>query len=371
MRAAVLETGKANTMQSRDTPFRGALWELLGGPGLACSLQFHVNDSVDVRGPGGVPVTRQRVSYAVEQGEVVHAFLLLPTAAAAAAAVGDPATAAVRRLPAVLAHHQHNDEFHLGKSEVVGVPGAGNPQQAYGLELAARGYVVLAPDALCFEERGPYAATGAGTLPDDGQRAGWDAERHESNVRIVRGECLQTKYSRDAIRGVDVLAAHPLVDAARIGAIGHSLGGQQTLYLAALDTRVAAAAASCGFSSMAAILRERINHNAAAYVPGLARHGDLDCVLSCVAPRPFLALNGGADPIFPTDGVEATMAGARPAYEAAGAGKQLDLRLYAGQGHAFTAAMRAEAYAWLDTMLYHVPTAAAVAAVSAAATGSE
>jgi dienelactone hydrolase len=344
--------------------FRATLLGLLGDADMAtpsCPPALEVHEFVSLTVGADAGIVRQRVSYCVQPGERVMAYLLLPagapvsdgTAAAAAAVTADTPP---RRYPAIFAHHQHNDEFHLGKSEVVGL--AGNQQQAYGLELARRGYIVLAPDALCFEERGPYAcASGTAAAqqyapPADGQRAGWAAERHEANAALVRGTCLQTKYSRDAMRGVDVLAAHPLVDPARIGAIGHSLGGQQTLFLAALDPRIRAAVSSCGFSSVGAIIRERINHNAAAYVPGLLRHGDLGDVLACVAPRPFLALNGAADPIFPTDGVVATVATAAAAYEKAGAaGDCLRLRLFEGQGHAFPDAMREEACEWLRRWL--------------------
>ena len=44
----------------------------------------------------------------------------------------------------VVAIHQHNDEFHLGKSEPAGM--AGNPDMAYGLALAKAGVTTLIPD---------------------------------------------------------------------------------------------------------------------------------------------------------------------------------------------------------------------------------
>jgi predicted esterase len=83
-------------------------------------------------------------------------------------------------------------------------------------------------------------------------------------------------------------------------------------------------------------------------VPGLGRAGDLEQALVLVAPRPFLALAGSHDPIFPLAGVRATLRGARPAYGAATA--RLRLQVFPG-GHAFSPPMRAAAYAWLDRWL--------------------
>jgi dienelactone hydrolase len=54
------------------------------------------------------------------------------------------------------------------------------------------------------------------------------------------------KMLHDAQVALDVLARDPHVDAQRLGAVGHSLGAKQTLYLAALDERVKAAVSSEG-----------------------------------------------------------------------------------------------------------------------------
>jgi dienelactone hydrolase len=81
---------------------------------------------------------RQTVEYAVEEAERIKSLLLLPKNTGGTA-------------PAVIAHHQHAGQFDLGKSEVVGL--AVDADQAYGAELAECGYVVIAPDALGFEER--------------------------------------------------------------------------------------------------------------------------------------------------------------------------------------------------------------------------
>ncbi len=82
--------------------------------------------------------TREKVWFWSEPHEPVGAYLLLPNGA------DFPA-------PAVLCLHQHAGQFHLGKSEPVGL--AGDPDMAYARELAERGYVTITPDFKGFEER--------------------------------------------------------------------------------------------------------------------------------------------------------------------------------------------------------------------------
>ena len=54
------------------------------------------------------------------------------------------------------------------------------------------------------------------------------------------------KMLYDASRAVDLLVAIDEVDPRRIGAIGHSLGAKEVLYLAAFDERIRAAVSSEG-----------------------------------------------------------------------------------------------------------------------------
>lgn len=298
-----------------DDGFRRTLRGLLGRMPARCALRPRVIERVAV--PGGV---REKISYAVERGERVQAYLFLPEAPGPH--------------PAVLCIHQHHRQFHLGKSEPAGV--AGDPEQFYALELARRGYATLAPDALGFEARQHPVLRGQ------------DYERFEAHKRLTEGSCLQAKMLWDLMRGLDYLAGRAEVDPRRIGCLGHSLGGQETLFLSAVDRRVAAGVSSCGFSSYRAIFEAAINHNFAAYVPGLLRYGDLDRVLGLVAPRSFLVLVGRRDPIVPLAGVRATIRGARVAY--AGTRTHLELGIFPG-GHGFSAPMREAAYAWLDRWL--------------------
>lgn len=63
--------------------------------------------------------TRQHITY-TSGSEQVPAYLLIPDNQG--------------NNPAILIHHQHNREHHLGKSEVCGL--AGNPLQAFEPDLA-------------------------------------------------------------------------------------------------------------------------------------------------------------------------------------------------------------------------------------------
>lgn len=80
---------------------------------------------------------RERVEYHGLEGDLIPAFLFRPRNR--------------RPLGGVVVFHQHNGEFHLGKSEVAGE--VGDPFQAFGPALARMGLAVLAPDAITFEDR--------------------------------------------------------------------------------------------------------------------------------------------------------------------------------------------------------------------------
>src|SRR5690242_15324948 len=113
--------------------FRSGLRLLLGLFPHSCPLEPETLERVDLG-----DVIREKVRYQVEPGEWAPAYLFLPAQGGG-------------RKPAILCQHQHAGQFALGKSEPAGL--AGNPQQFYALELARRGYVTLAADAICFEER--------------------------------------------------------------------------------------------------------------------------------------------------------------------------------------------------------------------------
>ena len=91
----------------------------------------------------------------------------------------------------------------------------------------------------------------------------------------------------DAQVGLDLLSSLPEVDADRIGAVGHSLGGKQVLYLAALDERIRVAVSSEG-----GIGRAFSNWSAPWYLGSEASTREHHELLALIAPRAFLLIGG-------------------------------------------------------------------------------
>ena len=273
----------------------------------------------------------QSVSYNVEQDERINAYLLLPKN------LKD-------KNPAVIASHQHAGEYYLGKSEPAGL--SQNSMYHYGLDLCLRGYVVLCPDHLGFEDRRPPEYKRIENKHLDGE----NYERLLFCKYILNGSSLQAKYLSDLTRGVDFLQSLKFVDAERIGAIGHSLGGQETLWLTWYDARIKAAVSSCGFSQIRNIIRDGINHNFAMFSPGFLNCGDISSLVCDFAPRPFLMTNGNEDGIFPLDGVNEIAEAARKAYKEKGSADHFKSIVFKG-GHSFPKDVKEQAYHWLDTFL--------------------
>jgi dienelactone hydrolase len=227
--------------------------------------------------------------------------------------------------PAVLAHHQHNSQWHLGKSEVAGL--AGNPLQAFGPALARAGLVVLASDAAGFEDR-RYTGTGIDEREDD-----WLQYFNEMAYRLVSGRLLATTVLGDAACGLSALLADERVDGSRLGMLGHSYGGNVTIMLAALDERVRFACASATACSYKRRMLDRTGIELSQAIPGIFELTDIDGFLGLIAPRPLLLLSTTEDR-HSADTPEVVQE-ARGAWEAHGAPEKLEHVRYEG-GHALT-----------------------------------
>lgn len=216
---------------------------------------------------------RERIEYRGLEGDVIPALLFTPRGR--------------ETLGGVVVFHQHNGEFHFGKSEVAG--DVGDAFQAFGPALARRGLAVLAPDAITFEDRrGPVR----GVEPDF-----YDWLQHYSamSYRLLDGDVLMRKCLDDAQRAVSVLLKASDVDVRGVGVAGHSYGGYTALYHAAVDARCRYACISGAVCSFETRRREGTGITLFEAVPGLARWVDTHDVLAAIGPRPTLVVSGTED----------------------------------------------------------------------------
>jgi dienelactone hydrolase len=182
-----------------------------------------------------------------------------------------------------------------GKDAPAGLGGPlveGDPE-AYGRDLARRGFVTLCPDYPCCGERTTPGLRSHDTGELDARFPNW------SRVGLS---------TWDVSRGVDVLSERPEVDAERIGTCGWSQGGQMAILGAAFDARIAAVVSICGWGPLRGVGGRRAanwvqSYNFPKLVPYLHEQKplpfDFDDIVACLAPRPFLDVRAAQDETFP------------------------------------------------------------------------
>ena len=277
------------------------------------------------------PYVRKTIEFTAEPGDRDYGFLLVPKGLTGKA-------------PGVVCPHQTNE---VGCLEPIGA--GGDPQYAYADELARRGYVTIACDALCF-----------------GKRHAADANSYGDSVPFYEKHphwTIAGKYAFDVSRQVDALQSLPEVDPARIGCIGHSLGGHTTIYAMAYDPRIKVGVSNCGFTSFRADQAARglwAYYNATSIFPILYQLDSEEAIarvpidyhemLALVAPRPFLIIAPTRDGGFAHEGVVETFEALKPLYAFLGAPDAIRM-LSPDCEHAFPPEAREKAYAFLEEHL--------------------
>ena len=263
---------------------------------------------------------RQKISFATEPGDRVPAWLLIPE---------DQTT----KGPAMLCLHQTNN---IGKDEPAGLGGLENLHYAH--ELAKRGFVCLVPDYPSF-----------GEYPYDFKVQG----KHFASGSM--------KAIWNNIRAIDVLETLPQVDPNRIGCIGHSLGGHNTLFTAAFDGRIRAVVTSCGFTAMHDYYKgDLAGWTSDRYMPRIRDvYGnnpdkipfEFQEVLAAIAPRSIFINAPMGDGNFDNPGVRKVVAEAFRAFEVYGKVAGEITTRYPECGHDFPDDVRDAAYQWLEQHL--------------------
>jgi hypothetical protein len=275
-----------------------------------CALDIQVLETEDLP-----TITRKKILYQAIPGDRIPAYLLIPKG------LKQPA-------PAMLC--LHGTSGSRGRTA-----GLGADYPRYTLELAERGYVTVAPDY---------------TLLGDNQ-----------TDPIALGYASGTmKGIWSHIRAIDLLESLPEVDASRMGSIGVSLGGHNSLFVAAFDARLKVIVSSSGFDSFL----DYMDGNPTGwcqlrYMPRIETvYGkdpakipfDFPEVLASLAPRGVYIHAPQSDSNFKLASVKRCVQAARKVFQLFNSDDNL-VAVYPPGEHGFPIEARIDAYRFIDRQL--------------------
>lgn len=289
--------------------FRPALLAALGLNRMTEDLKSHRPKAKRISREGLDGYFREEWQIETEPGLVLPFYVLLPV------------TGKTPK-PLVLCPHGHNHpHIYVGlshneeerKSIVEG-------DRDIAVQAVREGYIAVAPTTRGFGET----------------RFEEDAKKQQlcsCRTRLMHGLLLGRTPIGERVWDMERLLDWALdnldVDPKRIAMTGNSGGGTISLYAAACDTRISVAVPSCYFCTFTGSIGS-IYHCDCNYVPGILRMGEMWDVAGLIAPRPFCAIAGRTDDIFPVVEVRKAFRKLQRIYAAAGASRQC--KLYVGNG---------------------------------------
>ncbi|MFN0197482.1 MAG: alpha/beta hydrolase family protein [Planctomycetaceae bacterium] len=316
-------TSVADWNKRREEIVRGmqSVMGQLPGKEKRCAFDVQVEEEFD----GGTYV-RRLITYLSEPGCRTPAYLLIPK----------DVLDGTRKAPAVLCLHGTDNK--IGHGVVVGLGDKQN--RGYALELTERGYVTFAPNYPLLAKYQP---------PLD--ELGWES----GTLKAVW----------DNMRALDLLESLPYVDDKQFGAIGHSLGGHNSVYTAVFDPRIAVVVSSCGLDSYPDYYGGNPGKWDSGkgwcqllYMPKLANYKgrleeipfDFHEMIGALSPRHVLIVAPKRDHNFQAESVDRIVKAAAEVYDLYGKPENLRV-LHPDDEHNFSAEMREEAYKLLDKVL--------------------
>jgi cephalosporin-C deacetylase-like acetyl esterase len=201
------------SVRERQKHVRQSFWSLIGGQPQRTPLNLRTTGSFT-----RPKYTVEQIVYESRPGLLIPANLYIPNSSE-------------QRLPGVL--------FQMGHS----LNGKAAALYQYCIQgLVELGFVVLAFDPMGQGERTAYPdpETGLTRL-----RSADSEHTYPGKQLILSGDTATRLQVWDSVRSLDVLAAHPRVDASRLASTGNSGGGTTTMFLTAVDDRLACAAPAC------------------------------------------------------------------------------------------------------------------------------
>ena len=193
-------------------------------------------------------------------------------------------------------------------------------ERATAIGLARKGFVVLKYDPIGQGERLQYYD------PDlRASKVGSSTQEHShaNGHSVLIGDNVARYRVWDGIRGIDYLISRRDVDPNRIGITGCSGGGTLTTYIAALDSRVQAAAPACYITSWGQLLDKLGPQDGEQSFAHFLTEGlDIADYVELFAPKPYL-IASTIDDFFPLEGARQTHEEARAFYKLFQAGDRI------------------------------------------------
>jgi dienelactone hydrolase len=289
--------------------FREALREALGLKRMEAELAGFVPKAELIETTDMGSYIRERWRLLVEPTVPLPFYLLTPKSAD-------------RKLPLVLTPHGHGHPhvylgiFHNPDEEAKIREG----ERDIAVQAVNEGYIVIAPTTRAFGE----------TRTADDQRADQVSScRIQLMHDLLVGRTPIGDRVWDMSRLIDWAVSREMVDTRGIAITGNSGGGTISLFAAACETRITVAVPSSYFNTFKGSIAA-MRHCDCNYVPGMLRLGEMYDVAGLIAPRPFLAVAGAEDPIFPIEHARFAFEKLRSVYEVAGAEDRCEL--YVGDG---------------------------------------
>lgn len=288
-----------------------ALWSLMGMDRIAARYR----EGLSIQKLGAVKLrdhVREEWTIETELGFHVPFFLLRPH--------DTPVPC-----PLVLTPHGHS---HKGREVYAGLypddPEVKQGERDIALQAVREGYVAIVPQARAFGE----------SRSIDDQRNDRVSSCLNWQLRgLLLGRTLIGERVWDIMRLIDYAATRPEIDIGRVVITGNSGGGTVSLFAAAVDPRIGISVPASCFSTFQDSLGA-IEHCACNYIPDVLTIAEMSDIAGLITPRPFLAVHGRFDPIFPLFAAEQAFNKLKQIYKIAGVEEHCQLFI-GPEGHRY------------------------------------
>lgn len=225
--------------------------------------------------------------------------------------------------PVAVTLHGHTDlgkDLPAGRCDPQAEPDPiAEQRRNLAVQAVERGYAAVVPDMRAF---------GALRNPADDDRGYRGCHTLQLREQLF-GRSLVGDRVWDVTRLLSFVDRRTDLDEDCVVLTGHSGGGAVALFTGAVDERPDVVAPCCYCCSFEASIAA-VDHCECNYVPGVLGLGELWDVAGLIAPRPFVAVAGADDDIFPIEGVRRAFERLRVIYDAVGAAD--DCELHVGDG---------------------------------------